>query len=108
MASVNASVVKFNGFYALRKATTASKSQCTGAQIAPVDRNLEIIRRLMKKDRLIVMGEMDGEDLLTMEDVNEAVKTFNCHKAWKTMSQIKERMMALEEIVNKSLADSAR
>ena len=59
------------------------------------------------------MGEMDEEDLPTMEDVNEAVKAFNCHKkAWRTMSRnpspIEERMIALEEVVKKSIADAAR
>ena len=48
-----------------------------------------------------------------MEDINEAVKAFNTHKrAWTEISQkkfpIEERMMALEEIVKKSLADPAR
>ena len=50
------------------------------------------------------MGEMDEEDLPSMEDVNEAVKAFNAHKrAWTEMSQkkspIEERMMALAEVV---------
>ena len=45
--------------------------------------------------------------------MNEAVKAFNAHKrAWTEMSQkkspIKERIMALEEVVKKSLADPAR
>ena len=48
-----------------------------------------------------------------MEDVNEAVKAFNYHKkARKTTSQIpspiEERMIALEEVMNKSIADAAR
>ena len=47
-----------------------------------------------------------------MEDVNEAVKAFNCHKmTWKNLCQnlstIEERIK-LPEIVKKSLADPAR
>ena len=48
-----------------------------------------------------------------MEDVDEAVKVFIAHKrAWTVMPQekspIEERIMALEEVVKKSLAVPAR
>ena len=48
-----------------------------------------------------------------MEDVNEAVKAFNCHKkAWAAMSQIpsriEERIMALEGVVKRDIGDPAR
>ena len=57
----------------------ASTDNGSGAQIAPNDPNLEIIGKLLKKFILIVMGEMDEEDLPTIEDVIKAVKAFNAH-----------------------------
>ena len=62
------------------------------------------------------MGEKDEEDLPTTEDVNEAVKAIKAINAlklvWTEMSQkkspIEEGMMALEEVVKKSHANSAR
>ena len=82
-------------------------------QTAPKDKNLDILGKLLKQFILIVMGEMDEEDLPLMEDVKEAAKAFNAHKsAWTEPSQkkspIEERVMALEEIVKKNLADPAR
>lgn len=104
---------KFSGFDALQKATTANKSEGCGVQIAPNDPKLEIIWKLLKNIRLIVMGEIDEEALPTMEDINESVKALNYHKKTLTMmsqipSQIGEGMIALVEVVKKSLANFAR
>ena len=81
-------------------------------QTASVIKNLEILGNILKKLILIAMDEVE-EELPTMWDVNEAVRTFYCHKrAWTVMSQytstIKERMMALEEVVKKEVADPAK
>ena len=68
--------------------------------------------KLLKQVRLIVMCEIDEEVSPSMEDVNEAVKAFNAHKrAWTEISQnfpMEKRMMALEEVVKKSLEDPTR
>ncbi|MGN8560582.1 UNVERIFIED_CONTAM: hypothetical protein LI989_08805, partial [Campylobacter jejuni] len=85
-----AGVGKSSGFDASQNATMAQSYNGGGAQTAPKDKNREILGKLLKKVRLIVMGEGDEEDLPSMEDVNEAVKAFNAHKrAWTEMSQKK-------------------
>lgn len=83
MAGVGASVGKSSGFDATQNTTMANRNNGSGAQTAPKDKNLEILEKLPKQVRLIVMGETDGEDLPSTEDVKEAVKAFNTHKrAW--------------------------
>ena len=52
---------------------------CSGALTASKDKNLEILGKILKQVRKIVMGEMD-EDLQSMEDVNKTVKAFSAHK----------------------------
>ena len=59
------------------------------------------------------MREMDEEDLPAIEDFNEAVKEFyGWRSVWTEIylktSPIEERMMVLEEVVKKGLADPAQ
>ena len=83
MSSMGASVGKYSGFDASQNATMASTNNASGTQTIPKDRNLEIMGKLLKQVRLIVMGEMDEEDLPSMVDVNEAVKAFNACNSCK-------------------------
>ena len=52
-------VGKFSGFDASQKATITTTNEGSGAQIAPKGKNLKTVGKLLKKVRLIVMGEMD-------------------------------------------------
>ena len=104
---------KSSGLDVSQNAIMASRNNGSVAQTAPKDRNHEILGKLLKHVRLIVMGEMDEEDPPSMVDVNEAVKAINAKKrAWNEMTQktssIEENMMAIEEIVKKRLAGPAR
>lgn len=78
---------KSSGLDALQKATMATTTNGNWAQTALKDNNLEILGKLLKEIRLILMGEMVEDDLSSMEDVNEAVKAFNALKrTWKETS----------------------
>ena len=67
---MGAGVGKSSGFDASQNATTASINNGSGAQLAPKDKNLEILGELLKKVGLIVIGEVYEEDIPTMEDIN--------------------------------------
>lgn len=78
-----------------------------------MDKNLDIIRKLLKKLRNVYTAEGTENDLPNEVDVSEAIKAFNNHKKdWEEkqskQSPIEKRMAALEEVVRKSLAEPAR
>lgn len=91
-----------------KSATSAAQERAT----SPItDQNHEIIRNLLKKLKKIYI-EVDleeGSDIRSAE-INETIKAFNAHKkAWEEMkttrSPIEERILALEEVVEKSLTE---
>lgn len=113
MVGAGAGSMGSSGPDASQIATMAKQSQGSGASTVPPDKNLNILRLLLKKLRTLYSDEDDDGITITTEDIAEAVRAFNAHnKAWKEMqtmkSPIEERMLALEEAVKKSLAEPAR
>ena len=85
---------------ASQNATSAKQFEGSGASTAALDKNLSILRQLLKKLRTLNSDEDDDSSDITSEDIAEAVRAFNAYsKTWKEIqtmkSPIEERMLAI-------------
>lgn len=113
MAGIGADVAKKGQHETLRTQTSAETTSKASAD-KPMDKHLATLRDLLKKMRIFYSEEEIEDDFrITREEVAGAIKAFNLHKKeWEEIqvksTPIEERMLALEQVVKKSLADTAR